>query len=187
MQVTEQYIEELMQHAMAKAKEHREKAGFSGGFMPLAIVVGPNGEQGLVPTPYKNRDDKHTMMAALAFAAREASATAVVIVSDTRMVDLPKFATYFNIPTPEMMDQEKWEVIYADVLEKQFGGNIQNLPKELLTDALIVAAKGPFVREHVLTTSYRESVGDTLVFGETTSMGTKVMMLDDWWDALPVN
>jgi hypothetical protein len=187
MQVTEQFIKEVMQHAMEKAKEHREKAGFKGSFMPLAIVIGPHGEQGLVPTPYKSREEKDAMMKVLTVAAREARAFAVVIVSDTRQVDLKKFASYFNIPLDMMSNYQECEKIYTKILHEQFGGQMQNLPKGLLGDALIVGIKGPFVREHVISAMYRESVGDTIVFDEPLEYETKVMMLDDWWDALPVN
>jgi hypothetical protein len=187
MEVTEKYIDDLMQHAMAKAKEHRERAGFSGQFMPLAIVVGPQGAQGLVPTPYKSRAEKRAMMDGLAFAAREQNAAAVIIVSDTRQVDLRKFLVHFNAPNADTATYEECEAFYLKILNEQFGGEMQNVPQELLTDALVVAIKGPFVEERVLSVSYRESVGDTVVFLETQDYGTKVMMLDDWWDALPVN
>jgi hypothetical protein len=86
MEVSEDYIERIVEHAMERAKVHREKVGFKGSFLPVAIVVGPQGEQAPLPIPFRSEDEKAIMMKSLTTAARDSNAAAVVLVVDSVLV-----------------------------------------------------------------------------------------------------
>jgi hypothetical protein len=186
MEITDKYVDELLTHAMDTAKKNREKYGFSGQFLPVAIAVGPQGEQAISATPYRDLQMKALMMKALAKAAREMNAVAVVLVSDTREVDLPRFEAYHN--QPDEPDWDKRRQRYIETLQSNYGGSMGDIPRELFCDALLVCIKGPLVQTEVRFHYYKEGVGDSIIWGvQRTDYRTEILMLDDWWDATPAN
>jgi hypothetical protein len=186
MEITPEFIEELVTHTMKIAKLHREQAGFSGSFAPLAIVVGPEGQQVRQPTPYHSRKEKQAMMQAISLTARSFGAVAILLVSDTRYVKCDDFTKRFNLP--EDLSWDEWQQHYVEILDKHFGGEMANLPITLLTDAMVVAIKGPLVETKSYFLPYHEGVGDSVRWDDPDPHhDAQILMLEDWWDATPAN
>jgi hypothetical protein len=186
MLVNEEYVDKLLTHAMDTAKKNREKEGFSGDFTPVAIAVGPHGEHGLTALPYQTATEKAVMLAAITVAARDLHALAVVLVRDTREVDLDKFDRYHGLP--EEPDFEKRRDRYAEIRASRYGGFMGEIPHELFTDAILVSVKGPMVEPEARFQYYKEGVGNSIIWGEQRiDPRVKVLDLQDWWDASPVN
>lgn len=187
MQITPEFITELINHVKKTARRERERNGFKRSLAPLAMVVGPHGEQGTVPTPFRNAKEKALMMEALTTQARKEKAAAVILVSDTRMVPPIDFDDYFQLPT--LPTQMEWESRFLKIVDEQFGGRLDKLPEELLHDAIFVGIKGPHIPEQTFFLPYKEGVGDTIIWYEllTYQITGRIEGLDDWWDKPLIN
>jgi hypothetical protein len=186
MEITQKFIDELLTHAMDIAKGNKERKGFKGEFLPVALVIGQHGEQAVLPTPFASNEQKQFVMAALSEGARQENAVAVALIQDTRVTDLNAFDAHFELP-PEA-DIEKRKQRYEEIISNRFGGTTLNLPDSLYIDSLVVAIKGPFIKPQTLRLSYKEGVGDSVIWGEREHSNLSFMyVLDDWWEPATVN
>lgn len=186
MEVTQERLDNLLEAMKQVAKVNRERAGFKGQFSPVAIVVGPHGERAVQPMLYRSYDEKKILMTALSMAARTANALAILLVNDTYHARTEEFSKYFGIP--EGLSWKQWEDAYRDILDTQLGGSLANAPKNLITDALVLAMKGPMLKPQVFVLPYHEGVGDSIRWdAELPEHDAEILMLDDWWDKTPVN
>jgi hypothetical protein len=180
--MSEQQIEEMLDHMMKVGKYHRERDGYkSETFVPVANVIGPSGEQGLMPLRFRNNKEKYMLTTALSAAARDAGAAAIAIVTDVRYVLFPDFCKYFKVP-----DDADYKTTYSRILDDQFGGEMENLPRELWREALTVAIKGPhIVPARSKMAFYREGANDTVEWydgGDEKPGYTEFALIPDWWD-----
>lgn len=183
--MSKERLDNLIEHVKATAMKHREEKGFSHNLAPLAICIGPNGEQATVPTPFKDLSQKAAMMKALSKTARASNVIAIILIGDTFTMSRKKFNEHYKVP--ENLTNDEWIDLYISIV-KDTGGNIANLPKELLTDAILVSVKGPAVREVAYFLPYHEGVGDSVRWDEPYPPDyTEIFLLDDWWDAVTVH
>lgn len=181
MKVTSEHIDDLMAGAKRVAMENRERAGFSGQFTPVAIVVGPEGQHSVQAMTFRNFQEKRILMRALSVTAREMGVIAIVLVNDTYHVNSKNFTKHFNL-APDLKYDE-FKKVYIELLDSEFGGSLANAPKELVSDALIVAMKGPLFKPRVWFLPYHEGVGDSIRWDEEEPEHEgEIMMLEDWWD-----
>ena len=186
MEVTKERLEEQLQHAKEVAMKNREREGFSGRFMPVAIVIGPQGESSVVPIPHRTHEEKHVLLKTLSKAARDMNVLAIVLVNDTYHCNNKKLAERYGFD-PKLPYAE-FKKIYAEILETQFGGSLANAPEELRSDALLIAMKGPLIEQRIIFLPYHEGVGDSIRWDEEEPEHEgEILMLDDWWDTTPVN
>jgi hypothetical protein len=182
--MNEEQIEELMNHMLSVGKSNRERAGYKDeNFLPVANIIGPNGESALAPLRFRDDREKHILMNALSTAARAEGAQAIVIVSDTRFTESPAFGEYFSIPKNTPV--EKFQQDYLRILREGYGGEIKNLPRELWKEAVCVAIKGPLIRSRLKMAYYVEGEGDRVewVEGDGLKAGDALFhMIPDWWD-----
>ena len=187
MQVTNEKLDELMQGLKRVAMENRERAGFSGQFTPVAIIVGPDGQHVVQPTPYRSKNEKAIFMRAMSLTARKMGVIAILLVNDTYHAKVKEFSEHYGIPVKGLSWKE-WEVAYIGILDSQLGGSLANAPKHLVTDALVLAMKGPVVEQRVLVLPYHEGVGDSIRWDEEEpEHEAEILGLEDWWDKPLVN
>lgn len=181
MEATKERIDTLIKGIKEVAKLNRERLGFSGNFVPIVIVIGPDGEHAVQAIPFADREQKATMLKAITMTARQMNVIAIVVVNDTISVKIDKFSEHFNIPKD--IGEREFEKIYSGIIDTQYDGVIHNLPPELLTDALCVIMKSPIFHQSVTMLPYHESVGDSISWdAETPLPEAEILMLDDWWD-----
>jgi hypothetical protein len=186
MEVTAERIDELIEGLKQVARLNREREGFSGAFMPVAIIVGPNGEHAVQPTPFTTQEEKAINMRALSQAARRMHVVAIVLVNDTYHVKIEEFAKRYGIP--EGLNQKEFDEAYWGILDAQFDGTLANVPKDLVSDALLVAMKGPLFQQRIFFMPYHEGVGDSIRWDEEQpEHDAEILLLDDWWDKTPAN
>lgn len=189
MVVTTEYIDELMAHATKIGKRERGKIGYKDDhrFTPVAIVVGPGGEQAVFPFEHKSPRHKQIMATALAQAARSEGALAIVLVSDTRWANSEKFSAYFHLPDPKTMGLEAWTKEYSSIVNGIYGGSLGNCPREVWEEALVIAVKGPLITPRMMMLKYREGKNDTVEWLQEESVGDmkfqiQFSVIPDWWE-----
>jgi hypothetical protein len=191
MEVTKEFVDELLDHAAKMAKQKRTALGYSGEdrFVPVAIVVGPHGEQAILPMTHHDGDDKRIRYNALSQAARSEGALAILIVNDTRWANADAFAAYFHMPKIEEIGLDAWSKEYNSILWGVYGGSLGNCPREVWEEALVVAVKGPAITPTMKMMKYRKGAGDSIEWlNETTTetekdaVGVKMNILPDWWE-----
>jgi hypothetical protein len=183
--MSEEQIDEMLDHMMKVGKYHRQRDGYkSETFVPVANVIGPSGEQGLMPLRFKNNKEKYMLTAALSAAARDAGAAAIAIVTDVRYVLFADFCKHFRVAKTA-----DYQEAYLRILNDQFGGEMVNLPRELWREALTVAIKGPhIVPARMKMAFYREGAGDTVEWYEDSEKFeegkgyAEFGLIPDWWD-----
>jgi hypothetical protein len=187
MQITQEKIEALVSGLNDTAKRNRERKGYKGELAPCAIVVGPQSEHSVLPLPWRNDDEKRTMMLALSATARQMNVAAIAIISNTRFVDGNKFADYFHIGRIEDIGLEAFKKEYQSITVGVYGGSIANLPRAVWQEAVIVACKGPLIQSTIRTNIYDEGPNDTIhwIKEDTEPEGLQMLMLPDWWDKTP--
>lgn len=186
MEVTKEKMEELLAGIKKVAMDNRERAGFRGNFTPVAIIVGPDGEHTVQGLPYRTRREKEMLMKAISETARLMNVIAIVLVNDTYHVDRGLFTKFFNL-APDLTDAE-YEKIYYEILDDEFGGTLANAPKEIVSDALLVAMKGPHFKQRIFFMPYHEGVGDSIRWDkEQPEHDGEILVLEDWWDTETVH
>lgn len=189
--MTQQQADELLKHAMKTAKENKDRKGYSGYFTQVAICVGPNRESSVLALEWKNNREKAAVMHALAKTAKEFKTQAIVIVNDVRWLKSDSFSAYFKLPKPGEISLEEWQQKYLEILNTRYHGTVANMPPELWSEALVVAIKGPYIKQRSLIEGYREGVGDSIMWdghpleeefeakGEVTTI---INVLPEWWE-----
>jgi hypothetical protein len=183
-------FDDLLRLTLEKAKTNRAKFGYSGAdrFAQCALVIGPNLESATLPIQWGSNREKRALMTAISLAAKDANASAVLLINDTRWCESEKFTDYFHIAPISEIGLEAWQEEYGEIIRGIYGGSMGNLPRELWNEALIVSGKGPLVGEKSVIAFYREGRNDSVEWIENpmkTSGGdiqTKMYMLDDWWE-----
>ena len=187
MEVTKEKLDDLMERMKQVAKINRELRGFSGQFAPVAIVIGPSGEHTVQPMRFTTTKEKQILMKAISLTARKMDVIAILLVNDTYHAKVKEFSEHYGIPVKGLSWKE-WEVAYIGILDSQLGGSLANAPKHLVTDALVLAMKGPVVEQRVLVLPYHEGVGDSIRWDEEQpEHEAEILGLEDWWDKPLVN
>jgi hypothetical protein len=185
-------FDNLLRSLLEKAKTNRQKLGYRDAhkFAQCAIVIGPRGEQAVLPVQWKSNREKHIVMEALSIAARKEGAAAIVLISDARWTMSDKFSAYFHLPDPKEIGLDAWQKEYLSILKGIYGGEMEQLPRELWDEAVIVGGKGPLVGEHMQMARYREGRNDSVEWinepfikgSESESYQVQFNMLPDWWE-----
>jgi hypothetical protein len=185
MDLTIEKFDDLLRLTLEKAKTNRAKFGYSGEakFAPCALVIGPHCEQAVLPMKWSTAREKRVMMAALSHAARSQNASAVVLITDVRWCDAQKFSDYFHLEPVAKIGLEAWEKEYSEIIRGVYG-NMSQLPRELWSEAVTVAGKGPLVGEQILMATYREGKNDSVEWVDEGPKKDAVNMylLEDWWE-----
>jgi hypothetical protein len=187
MEVTKEFVDELLEHAAMMAKQKRTALGYSGEdkFIPVAIVVGPSGQQAVLSMKHGGDDDKRIRYTALSVAARSEGVLAIVLVNDMRWAHADTFANYFHLPKIEEIGLDAWTKEYHSIVYGVYG-SLGNCPREVWEEALVIAVKGPAITPTMKTLKYCKGEGDTIEWleEETTGDAVRVQMnvLPDWWE-----
>lgn len=154
--------------------------------MPLTLVViGPTGEVETVPITWRSEREKYAKMKAVSETAKETFCSAVVMISDAQWTNSQEFSAYFHLPPISEIGLEGYKKEYTTIVNGIYGGLIKNLPRELWTEAVVLAIKGPRIPCTLRMAPYIEGPHDSIQFVETKdklSMDTVAFnLLPDWW------
>ncbi len=183
-------VDGIMDGLLEIAKTLRAQKKYSEEeFINICIVLGPK-ETGIIVTPWHNDAEKRAMMKMVSDKAREQKATVVGVVSDTRWTDAKKLCSYFNVPEPKgAEDFEAFKNWYHSLL-RLHGGEIRNLPREVWSEAVMVAAKGPQIKTTAVFAPYVEGPNDTVLYtaknsnspdGDIEAHTFQLGLIPDWW------
>jgi hypothetical protein len=188
MQVTQEYIDTLLDGVLKKAKYNREIIGYDADekFMPVAMVVGPKGEIAVTGMAWRSQREKRIKHEALSMAARSEGATAIVLVNDEKWTNSDRFSDYFHIDRPQAIGIEAWEEEYLSILRGTYGGSIKELPRELWDEGICVSVKGPLFEPRIKMAHYERGHNDTVVWrtekDEEGFANAQINLLPDWWE-----
>jgi hypothetical protein len=112
---------------------------------------------------------------------RAFNAPAALVQSDSRQLDVNKFAAYFKLAA-KLTAREVLEE-YHRVLNEHYEGTMANLPRELWYDALTTVIKGPKMMPLLIKTAYHGDKDGNVEWEETLGHGGLTdFLLPDWWD-----
>jgi hypothetical protein len=182
----------LVHGMMETAKGNRASYKYSEDekMMPVAIIVGEK-ETMVVGIRWKDDREKWAMMKTISEIARARSARVVGFASDTRWVKSDVLCRYYKRPLPNLtraVDLAEFKKWYFALLAS-VGGGIKKLPREVWSEAVLVAAKGPEIGTITRLASYIEGPNDTVLFqpGAADEMASSfeyihsLKLLPDWW------
>lgn len=149
-----------------------------------ALILG-DGEVRLTPLPWGDQAAKHKRLGEVARTARREGAIAIALISDARWVKSDSFCAYFGLPGVKEMEVEVFKGCYAKILGG-YGGEMQRLPRQLWTEAVVVSLKGPGVEPRIRMAGYVEGRRDRVewlpaVERDDAHTRVEVNMLPDWW------
>jgi hypothetical protein len=145
-------------------------------------VVGPIGQIATTPLRWEDEDQKRACMRAVSATCKIMMAQGVVVASDTRHYNMPKFCEFFHIPEPHTAEESKiWEIERRRIM-KPYDYYIGNLPRALWLEALMVMARGP--RVNLAMRSEYNVVDRTFVFETPVLISEQIdiRMVPPWWD-----
>jgi hypothetical protein len=177
----------LLHGMMETAKSCRALYKYSEDecMMPVCIIVGQD-EVIVVGTKWDNAEEKWAMMKIISDTARQHKARIVGFATDTRWVKSDKLCAYYNQPQPELENIEGFKKWYMQLLST-VGGSVKNLPREVWSEAVMVAAKGPEIGTVVKLANYTEGPNDTVLFEPDADADPAhayqhdLKLLPDWW------
>jgi hypothetical protein len=186
MELTPEKVQELLEEFLRIAKQTREKIPFSetDGFPAAIIFLGPNLEPASHPISWHTEQEKYRKMKAVSEVARQMFCQAVALISDTRWVQEKDAVRVLGIPSIAEVGLEKYLDNYRRVVKERYAGYLGNAPKELFTDAIIVAMKGPRLDgPKQASASYKEGPQDSIRWlGPITEEKiAHFNLLPDWW------
>jgi hypothetical protein len=112
---------------------------------------------------------------------RKYKVPAVLIQSDARQVQMMEFFQHFGLP--DDMGYEEAQNEYTRILEEQFDGTMENLPRHLWKDTIFTSLKGPKVLPITLSTAYSAGEDGSILFEDTITMYSGEWgLLPDWWE-----
>jgi hypothetical protein len=177
-------IESIMKHEMAEAIRQKRACRIDdeNAFAMRVSIVGPGGQVAEVPfMQWKNRDEKRLKMHILSALCKKVSATAALVVSDARYIVPEAFCEHFKLPFPQTETfWDDYQRVMAD-----FDYDMENLPRQLWEEALMVVAYGPRVTKMMMA---KYSVVNRVYVFEPSEMmpggdhgKTQVEMIPAWW------
>jgi hypothetical protein len=177
----------LLHGMMETAKSIRSQHKYSEdeAMMPVCLIVG-QGEVMVVATAWKNEDEKWAMMKAVSNVARLHKARIVGLATDTRWIKSDKLCSYYNVPPPEKQNIEDFKKWYMGML-RSVGGSVKGFPREVWSEAVMVAAKGPEIGTVVKLANYTEGPNDTVLFqadiidDPSRTYEHDLRLLPEWW------
>ena len=107
---------------------------------------------------------------------------AAILQSDSRIVEMHAFAARFELS--QEMGPERIQREYSRILGEQFGGLMENLPRDLWRDAIFTAVKGPTIAPLLISSVYHKGENGEVVWDESDETTTAVSsILPDWWES----
>jgi len=129
-------------------------------------------------------DDKFRSLLRTVFVSmfRAIKLPAALIQSDARQLKMQEVCQLFGLPAGLGYDETQIE--YFRILNEQFGGTMENLPRHLWTDSIFTTIKGPEVMPWMLSTCYHGDQDGKVVYEETIETpGVESYILPDWWES----
>jgi hypothetical protein len=148
-----------------------------------AVLITPDGKLSMIPMLWSDTQEKHRKFRALYLTAKEADASAIALIADSRWLESPLFCEHFKIPTPLEIGIEQFQKKYLEIL-RRYGGEIKNLPRYLWKEAVIVCIKGPGIEPRIRMAPYVEGRRDAVEWLPPRISDhdkSKIYMLPDWW------
>jgi hypothetical protein len=182
-------VKELLNGWILIAKEDRARHNYSAeeAFVPKVAIIGPNDESFVAVANWRNEQEKYAMMRAAAETARKMFAQAIMLASDTRWVLFEPFNNYFHVDPPRSMeraDVEAYQRRYLVIL-REHGGQVKHLPRQLWSEAVMVAIKGPRCGTHSIMAPYDQGPNDTVHYlsAEILKRDRREQMnlIPEWW------
>lgn len=164
---------------------------YDEGFPPIVTVIheieGKYGRRSTDAISWKNNQEKHRLMSLLSRTARQFQTPAIILSSDTFWLNAERFAEHFHLPPPSKPSFETFRDQYHAILKRDYDGYLGNLPRELCTEAVITAIKGPGVEGCGFFSTAYTGRGKDIRFESTELQGgdcgySDLAMLPDWWD-----
>jgi hypothetical protein len=186
MELTPEKARELMNVLMLEAKRQRANIPYSqtDGFPQAIVFIGPNLEPASVPITWSNENEKWHKMKAVSKTAQDMLCQAVALVSDTRWVEEDRIVKLLGIPPLAEIGLEKFKEMYSHIIGERFGGYLGNAPKELFTEAIMIAMKGPRLNgPQAIFAPYEQGAKDSIRWlPPIKEHGTHHFnLLPDWW------
>jgi hypothetical protein len=150
---------------------------------PMRVsVTGPKGELVRTPIRWGSMADKYDVMELLSGMCKMVHASAAIITTDARFLNIDAFCIEFNLPTPTPENSEAWEEQRRRVMEP-YGFEMKNLPRHTFDETLICSAYGPRIAKMHMTPY--DVVAGRFVFQPSTMTGddeaVRVNMIPQWW------
>lgn len=161
----------------------RAKMSFAAEGMPLLLRVylSPTNHLRDMILPGGMSTEARRAMPGIAEILRAFNAPAALVQSDSRQLDVNKFAAYFKLAA-KLTAREVLEE-YQRVLNEHYEGTMANLPRELWYDALATVIKGPKMMPLLIRTPYHGDANGNVEWEETLETGGLTdFLLPDWWD-----
>jgi hypothetical protein len=191
MGIAKEATDEMLKTLLEAAKHMRAALKYSDDekMVPMAIIISPHKDIQTIPMEFRDEASKRRITREVAQIACDSRAQAVVVICDSRWANSDKLAAHFNMKTIKETGLEAFQEEYHRIIE-QYGGEIKNLPREVWSEAVCVAIKGPSIETRALMAAYIEGPGDTVeydyVSDESPQQGdgpqTAMMgLIPDWW------
>jgi hypothetical protein len=149
------------------------------------VVIGPEGERGVLPLNWRDADEKRHKMYAVAKAAKETDAQAIILITDTRWVKGDIIGLHFGLPSIEEVGVHEFQKRYWAILSSKYDGQIKNLPRELWNEAVLVAIKGPQIEPEMRMACYIQGPDDEVMYVNGDSPPdagvAQLYIIPDWW------
>jgi hypothetical protein len=187
MELTPEKVRELMNALLLKAKQNRAAIPYSktDAFPNAVVFLGPNLEPASTPITWRDEREKYAKMEAVSKTARDMFCQAVALISDSRWVEEANAVKVLGIPSREEVGMDKYLENYRRVITERYGGYLGNAPKELFTEAIMIAMKGPRMNgPQVVSAPYDKGPNDSIHWlpALTVSRMTHHFdLLPDWW------
>jgi hypothetical protein len=182
-------VKGLLNKMLLVAKEDRARYKYSEeeAFVPKVMFIGPENEVFVTPAQWRGEREKYAMMSAAAEVARKTFAQAIMLASDTRWVLFEPFNNYFHVEPPRSMERaetDAYQQRYLAIL-REHDGQVKNLPRQLWSEAVMVAIKGPRCGTHHIMAPYDRGPNDTVHYlppeRDQDNARTQMNLIPEWW------
>ena len=172
---------------LIEAKKERARYKYSDDEQMgnTVVVFGPEGEKAVLPLNWRDANEKWKKMNAVAKAAKDTEAQAIVLITDSRWVKGDIIGLHLGIAPIEEIGVAEFQKRYWSILSGKFGGQIKNLPRELWNEGVLVAIKGPQIEPQMRMACYNQGPHDDVVYvaGDSPQDNgvTQLNVIPDWW------
>lgn len=126
-------------------------------------------------------DEGRKKLLVISSLCRESPPAAILLQSDTWQAS----ETFFRHYGMETLPTKKREERYVEILNREYGGTLANVPQELKGEAIITCTKGPKLLPSHHLTFYRREKGHVVVEKTLDLEGRAgtLNLLPDWWES----
>jgi len=186
MELTPEKVRELLNLLLLEAKRQRGNIPYSNtdGFPQAVVFLGPGLEPVTVPLTWRNEREKYAKMEAVSKTAKDMFCQAVALISDTRWVEEEKIVKVLGVRPLAEIGLEQFQEDYTRIIHERYKGYLGNAPKELFTESIMIAMKGPRLNgPQAIFAPYDQGPNDSIHWlAQPKETGAHHFnLLPDWW------